>query len=152
MFEQVPGQTQMVWKMTNVADTMQRFCCEWQTEHTPWSVTSDGMQSSIFERVDFPFRVTSGLDKTSDCASLQAWMLQKQESELCATYLSGLHHCHVVIRAIFKVNHTLTGWVGPGAKLWCAIVDVILATRPPVPVLSRWLTCGDTARFVMTGS
>ena len=47
MFEQVPGQTQMVWKMTNVADTMQRFCCEWQTEHTPWSVTSDGMQSSM---------------------------------------------------------------------------------------------------------
>ena len=36
-----------------------------------------------------------------------------------------------------------------GRKLWCAVLDVVFARRPPVPVLSRWLTCAAAARFVM---
>ncbi|CAE7939039.1 unnamed protein product [Symbiodinium necroappetens] len=36
-----------------------------------------------------------------------------------------------------------------GSRLWYAIMDLIFARRPPVPVISRWLTCGAAARFVL---
>ncbi|CAE7881906.1 unnamed protein product [Symbiodinium microadriaticum] len=37
-------------------------------------------------------------------------------------------------------------------KMWYAILDVVFATRPDVPVLSRWLTCAATSRWVMLTS
>ena len=33
--------------------------------------------------------------------------------------------------------------------MWFAILDVVYARKPPVPVISRWLSCGATSRFVM---
>ena len=50
-------------------------------------------------------------------------------------------------------RHAITVILGcpRGAKLWFAILDVVFAGKPPVPVISRWLTCGATSRFVMSG-
>ena len=57
-------------------------------------------------------------------------------------------------QCIRRIGHMMHSWpllaAKPiqGRKLWCALLDVVFARRPPVPVLSRWLTCAAASRFV----
>ena len=84
---------QMVKKMIiDDADTMLRFCCQWQTERMPWKSVMQKSRSAEALALSYLSHISSGLDETGDRASLQAWMLLRKDGELWATYLVGLQH------------------------------------------------------------